>query len=40
VARSPLVFPTPDIKAHDYRVFRSQDEFDTWNGIFSPIASN
>ncbi len=40
VARSELVFPTPDIIARDYRVFSGQDEADTWNGIFAPIASN
>jgi spermidine/putrescine transport system substrate-binding protein len=40
VAGSTLVFPTPDIAARDYRVFRSEDEFQTWNGIFGPIASN
>jgi spermidine/putrescine transport system substrate-binding protein len=40
VARSPLVFPTPDIKARDYRVFKSQSESDTWNGIFGAIATN
>jgi spermidine/putrescine transport system substrate-binding protein len=40
VAGSTLVFPTPDIAAHDYRVFRNEDEFQTWNGIFGPIASN
>ena len=40
VAKSQLVFPTPDIQARDYRVFRHQDEFDTWNGIFGPIATN
>jgi spermidine/putrescine transport system substrate-binding protein len=40
VAASPLVFPTADIKAHDYRVYRDRNEFDAWNGIFAPIASN
>ena len=40
VADSPLVFPTSDITAHDYRVFASQHESDTWNGIFGSIATN
>jgi spermidine/putrescine transport system substrate-binding protein len=40
VARSPLVFPTTDINAHDYRVFRDQSEFETWTGLFGAIASN
>jgi spermidine/putrescine transport system substrate-binding protein len=40
VARSPLVFPTSDITARDYRVFRDQAEADTWNGIFGSIATN
>jgi spermidine/putrescine transport system substrate-binding protein len=40
VADSPLVFPTSDITARDYRVFASQQESDTWNGIFGSIATN
>jgi spermidine/putrescine transport system substrate-binding protein len=40
VADSPLVFPTPDITARDYRVFKDQAEADTWNGIFGAIATN
>jgi spermidine/putrescine transport system substrate-binding protein len=40
VADSPLVFPTSDITARDYRVFASQQESDTWTGIFGPIATN
>ena len=40
VARSDLVFPTADINARDYRVFSGKDEFEAWNGIFAPIASN
>jgi spermidine/putrescine transport system substrate-binding protein len=40
VAQSPLVFPTSDINAHDYRVFRTQAEADTWHGIFGSIATN
>jgi spermidine/putrescine transport system substrate-binding protein len=40
VARSPLVFPTSDITARDYRVFRDQAEADTWNTIFGSIATN
>lgn len=40
VARSPLVFPTSDIPARDYRVFRNQAEADTWKGIFGSIATN
>jgi spermidine/putrescine transport system substrate-binding protein len=40
VARSPLVFPTSGIKALDYRVFHDQGEFETWTGIFGPIATN
>ena len=40
VARSPLVFPTSDITARDYRVFRNQAEADTWKGIFGSIATN
>ena len=39
VARSPLVFPGPDIdaKARSYRVFRNTGEFDSWNSTFNPI---
>jgi spermidine/putrescine transport system substrate-binding protein len=40
VADSPLVFPTSSITARDYRVFSSQQESDTWTGIFGPIATN
>jgi len=40
VADSPLVFPTSDITARDYRVFASQQESDTWTGIFGSIATN
>jgi spermidine/putrescine transport system substrate-binding protein len=40
VARSDLVFPTAGINARDYRVFSGKDEFEAWNGIFAPIASN
>ena len=40
VAGSPLVFPTPDITARDYRVFKDKDEFETWNEIFGSIATN
>jgi spermidine/putrescine transport system substrate-binding protein len=40
VAGSPLVFPTSDVNAHDYRVFRSQQESDTWNELFGAIATN
>jgi spermidine/putrescine transport system substrate-binding protein len=40
VANSPLVFPTSGINAHDYRVFSSQEEAGTWNGIFGAIATN
>jgi spermidine/putrescine transport system substrate-binding protein len=40
VAQSPLVFPTSDINAHDYRVFRNQAESDTWRSIFGSIATN
>jgi spermidine/putrescine transport system substrate-binding protein len=39
VARSSLVFPTPDMaaKARDYPTFRTRHEYDTWNGLFDPI---
>lgn len=39
VAKSPLVFPTPDMtsKARNYPTFQTRHEFDTWNGIFNPI---
>ncbi len=39
VARSPLVFPnaTTDAKAHQYHVYKSYNEFQTWNSIFNPI---
>jgi spermidine/putrescine transport system substrate-binding protein len=40
VAGSPLVFPTSDINAHDYRVFRGPAEADTWKTIFGSIATN
>ena len=40
VADSPLVFPTSDITARDYRVFANQQESDTWTGIFGSIATN
>ena len=39
VARSPLVFPTPEMtaKARDYPIFRDRRAFDAWNGFFDPI---
>jgi len=40
VLRFGAVFPTSDITARDYRVFASQQESDTWTGIFGPIATN
>jgi spermidine/putrescine transport system substrate-binding protein len=41
VARSPLVFPGPDVSAttltRDYYVFADQAEFGDWVGTFQPI---
>jgi len=38
-ANSPLVFPTPAMlaKARSYPTYRTQREYDTWNGMFDPI---
>lgn len=39
VANSPLVFPTKEMyaKVHDYYVFTSYDNYQSWSGTFSPI---
>jgi len=39
VAKSPLVFPTPEMTklAHDFYVYKNFDEFNQWNSIFNPI---
>jgi spermidine/putrescine transport system substrate-binding protein len=39
VAKSPLVFPTPQMEslAREYYTFKNYDEFNTWNSIFNPI---
>jgi spermidine/putrescine transport system substrate-binding protein len=39
VANSPLVFPDAavDKQTHDFRVFKSYDEYEEWNSIFNPV---
>lgn len=39
VGKSPLVFPTKamDAKAHQYYVYQSYEEFQSWNDVFNPI---
>jgi spermidine/putrescine transport system substrate-binding protein len=42
VADSPLVFPTEEdlAQAKQYKVFKSQDEEDEWNGVWEPVFSS
>ncbi len=39
VGKSPLVFPTPQMKsaAHQYYVYKTYSEFNQWNNIFNPV---
>jgi spermidine/putrescine transport system substrate-binding protein len=39
VGKSPLVFPTPQMKAatHHYYVYKNYNEFTEWNNIFNPV---
>ncbi|KHK97986.1 ABC transporter substrate-binding protein [Microbacterium mangrovi] len=39
VAGSPLVFPDAavDKQTHNFRVFKSYDEYEEWNSIFNPV---
>jgi spermidine/putrescine transport system substrate-binding protein len=39
VGNSPLVFPTPQMKAaaHQYYVYKTYDEYNEWNNTFNPV---